>query len=79
MAIFLHSGAVEYVLLTRSYQNLQAGGRLVANTDNPAGEVALLSMHSRLGGRLRRFQHSEADGHGWRSDAPITQWVVRKP
>lgn len=79
MAIFLHSGAVEYVLLTRSYQNLQAGGRLVANTDNLAGEVALLSMHSRLGGRLRRFQHSEADGHGWRSDAPITQWVVRKP
>lgn len=78
-AIFVHSGAVDYMLVIKSFQNLRAGGRLVANADTTAGEVALLSVHTRLGGDLRRFQHSEADSAGWRSEAPITQWVVQKP
>lgn len=78
-AIFVDGGAVGYILLTRSFENLRSGGRLVANADTTAGEVALLSLHSRLGGRLRRFQHSEGDTTRWRTEVPITQWVVQKP
>jgi precorrin-6Y C5,15-methyltransferase (decarboxylating) len=81
-AIFVGGGAANHLLLTRCYQNLPSGGRLIANAATTQAEAILAQRHSRLGGELRRFQHYRAERQGesvgWRPAMPITQWMVTK-
>ncbi|AKK30541.1 bifunctional cobalt-precorrin-7 (C(5))-methyltransferase/cobalt-precorrin-6B (C(15))-methyltransferase [Mycobacterium sp. EPa45] len=82
-AIFIGGGLTAPGLLDACLQRLPSGGRLVANTVTVESEAVLLQYYSKLGGRLRRFQHyrGEAVGGftGWRPAMPVTQWAVRKP
>ncbi|OHV05867.1 precorrin-6y C5,15-methyltransferase (decarboxylating) subunit CbiE [Mycobacterium talmoniae] len=79
-AIFIGGGLTQPGLLDACLAQLPAGGRLVANAVTVESEALLAQQHSRLGGELHRFQHyhSEPLGGftGWRSQRPITQWVV---
>ncbi len=61
----------------------RAGGRLVANAVTVESEAVVAQGYSRLGGKLRRFQHYQGEPlggfTGWRPRLPITQWAVTKP
>jgi precorrin-6B C5,15-methyltransferase / cobalt-precorrin-6B C5,C15-methyltransferase len=81
-AIFIGGGLTRPGLLDACLDKLPSGGRLVANAVTAESEALLAQAHSRLGGRLRRFQHyrSEPLGGftGWRPQLPVTQWAVTR-
>jgi precorrin-6y C5,15-methyltransferase (decarboxylating) CbiE subunit/precorrin-6Y C5,15-methyltransferase (decarboxylating) CbiT subunit len=81
-AIFIGGGLTRPGLLDACLDNLPSGGRLVANAVTAESEALLAQAHSRLGGRLLRFQHyrSEPLGGftGWRPQLPVTQWAVTR-
>jgi precorrin-6Y C5,15-methyltransferase (decarboxylating) len=82
-AIFVGGGTSDQELLTRCFQDLASGGRLVANSVTAESEAVLIEFHSAFGGELRRFQHYRGEPlgkyTGWRPAMPITQWIVQKP
>jgi precorrin-6Y C5,15-methyltransferase (decarboxylating) len=79
-AVFIGGGITGPGLLEACLDRLPAGGRLVANAVTAESEALLVDWHSRLGGRLRRFQHYHGEPlggfTGWRPQMPITQWWV---
>ncbi|EHB53458.1 precorrin-6Y C5,15-methyltransferase (decarboxylating), CbiT subunit [Mycolicibacterium rhodesiae JS60] len=81
-AIFIGGGLTTPGMVEACWENLPAGGRLVANAVTLESEALLVQWYSRLGGELRKFQHYEAEPLGdfasWRPARPITQWVVTK-
>lgn len=82
-AIFVGGGATAEGLLETCWTALRPGGRLVANVVTLKGEQKLFEWHDRVGGDFTRIsiQRSAAIGRflGWKSLAPITQWVAVKP
>jgi precorrin-6B C5,15-methyltransferase / cobalt-precorrin-6B C5,C15-methyltransferase len=82
-AIFVGGGLTKEGLLDACIRSLPSGGRLVANTVTAESEGVLLQYYSRLGGKLRRYQHyrGEVIGGftGFRPAMPVTQWLVVKP
>lgn len=82
-AIFVGGGLTQAGLLDACIARLPSGGRLVANTVTAESEATVLQYYSRLGGKLRRYQHylGEPVGGftGWRPAMPVTQWAVGKP
>jgi len=81
-AIFVGGGLTQPGLLDACLDNLSPGGRLVANAVTVECEALLAHSYSRLGGRLRRFQHHQDEQlgafTGWRPQYPVTQWAVTK-
>ena len=81
-AVFIGGGLTQPGLLDACFDNLAAGGRLVANAVTAESEAFLAECYSRLGGELRRFQHYHAEPvggfTGWRPQYPVTQWVVTR-
>ncbi|SPM36392.1 precorrin-6Y-methylase [Mycobacterium rhizamassiliense] len=79
-AIFVGGGLTQPGLLDACLEHLPNGGRLVANAVTTESEALLMQAYSRLGGRLRRFQHYQGEPlggfTGWRPHYPITQWSV---
>jgi precorrin-6Y C5,15-methyltransferase (decarboxylating) len=82
-AIFIGGGLTHDGLLEACLRRLPSGGRLVANAVTAESEAVILQHYSRLGGKLRRYQHyiGEPVGGftGWRPALPVTQWMVTKP
>lgn len=82
-AIFIGGGLTQPGLLEACLQRLPDGGRLVANAVTAESEALLVQQHSRLGGKLQRFQHYHGEPLGgyttWRPQLPITQWELTKP
>lgn len=82
-AVFVGGGVSQPGLIEACWEKLPAGGRLVANAVTVESEVTLAQWYSRVGGRLRRFQHYQGDAvgafTGWRPAMPVTQWSVTKP
>src|ERR1700761_3733199 len=81
-AIFIGGGVTRSGLLDACLDRLPFTGRLVANAVTVESEAVLAQAYSRLGGRLRRFQHDQGEQlggfTGWRPQMPVTQWVVTK-
>jgi precorrin-6Y C5,15-methyltransferase (decarboxylating) len=81
--IFIGGGLTHAGLVDDCLRRLPSGGRLVANAVTAESEAVVLDYYSRLGGRLRRYQHylGEPVGGftGWRPAMPVTQWAVTKP
>jgi precorrin-6B C5,15-methyltransferase / cobalt-precorrin-6B C5,C15-methyltransferase len=81
-AIFIGGGVSQPGLLTRCFQSIEAGGRLVANAVTAESEAVLVQHYTELGGELRRFQHYQGapigSFTGFRPAMPITQWRVVK-
>lgn len=81
-AIFIGGGVTQPGLLDACLDRLPIGGRLVANAVTVESESILAQVYSRLGGRLRRFQHDHGEQlggfTGWRPQMPVTQWVMTK-
>jgi precorrin-6Y C5,15-methyltransferase (decarboxylating) len=82
-AIFIGGGATTPGLIETCWTALRPGGRLVANVVTLEGEQTLFAWHQQLGGTLTRIaiQRTEVIGSflGWKSMAPVTQWIVVKP
>ncbi|MFZ1176481.1 MAG: precorrin-6y C5,15-methyltransferase (decarboxylating) subunit CbiE [Mycobacterium sp.] len=81
-AIFIGGGLTQPGMLDACLDNLPRGGRLVANAVTAESEAFLAQSYSRLGGRLRRFQHYQGEQlggfTGWRPQYPVTQWTVTR-
>lgn len=81
-AIFIGGGLTQPGLLDACLGALAAGGRLVVNAVTAESEAVLAQSYSRLGGRLRRFQHYHGEPlggfTGWRPQMPVTQWAMTK-
>jgi precorrin-6Y C5,15-methyltransferase (decarboxylating) len=81
-AIFIGGGLTQPNLLDASLDRLPSAGRLVVNAVTVESEAILAQAYSRLGGRLRRFQHNQGEQlggfTGWRPQMPVTQWVMTK-
>ena len=81
-AIFIGGGLTQPGLLDACLDNVPPSGRLVANAVTAESEALLVQAHSRLGGRLRRFQHYQGERLGdftaWRPQYPVTQWAVTR-
>ncbi|MGB8391472.1 precorrin-6y C5,15-methyltransferase (decarboxylating) subunit CbiE [Mycobacterium sp.] len=81
-AIFIGGGLTEPGLLDACLDNLSPAGRLVANAVTAESEAVLAQAYSRIGGRLRRFQHYQGEPlggfTGWRPQYPVTQWTVTR-
>jgi precorrin-6Y C5,15-methyltransferase (decarboxylating) len=79
-AIFIGGGLTGSGMVEACLAQLPAGGRLVANAVTAESEALLVQWYSRLGGRLRRFQHYQGEPlggfTGWRPQMPITQWLL---
>ncbi|MGH3579463.1 MAG: precorrin-6Y C5,15-methyltransferase (decarboxylating) subunit CbiT, partial [Mycobacterium sp.] len=80
--IFVGGGLTRPGLLDACLDALPVDGRLVANAVTAESEAILVQAYSRLGGKLRRFQHYQGEPlggfTGWRPRLPITQWEVTK-
>jgi precorrin-6Y C5,15-methyltransferase (decarboxylating) len=81
-AVFVGGGITQPGLLDACLQHLPTGGRLVANAVTVESEALLAQQHSRLGGKLQRFQHYQGEPLGgfttWRPQLPITLWELTK-
>ncbi|MFA1703492.1 precorrin-6y C5,15-methyltransferase (decarboxylating) subunit CbiE [Mycobacterium intracellulare] len=81
-AIFIGGGLTQPGLLDACLDHLTAGGRLVANVVTTESEAAVTQAYTRLGGKLRRFQHYHGKAlgafTGWQPHYPVTQWVMTK-
>ena len=82
-AVFVGGGITTADLLTRCWQALGSGGRLVANAVTLEGEQRLLDWQARHGGRLTRIAISKVEAIGscsvWRPALPVTQLAAVKP
>ncbi|XHX77443.1 MAG: precorrin-6y C5,15-methyltransferase (decarboxylating) subunit CbiE [Stenomitos frigidus ULC029] len=82
-AIFIGGGITADGMIETCWEALPQGGRLVANVVTIEGERLLFQWQENVGGNLTRIaiQRAEPIGKflGWRSLAPITQWIVIKP
>jgi precorrin-6Y C5,15-methyltransferase (decarboxylating) len=81
-AVFIGGGLTTPGLLEACLQRLPVGGRLVANVVTVESEALVGQWYSRLGGKMRKFQHYHGEPvggfTGWRPAMPVTQWVVIK-
>jgi len=83
-AVFIGGGLAEAgtEVLSQCWNALPNGGRLVANAVTLEGERRLLEWHGWAGGSLVRIQVSRVEPigrrSGWRSLAPVTQYVNTK-
>jgi precorrin-6Y C5,15-methyltransferase (decarboxylating) len=81
-AVFLGGGLTQAGLIERLWNELRAGGRMVANAATLEGERALLEARASYGGELVRVEigHAEPVGSftGWRARLPIVQWAAGK-
>ncbi|MBM3546813.1 MAG: precorrin-6y C5,15-methyltransferase (decarboxylating) subunit CbiE [Alphaproteobacteria bacterium] len=81
-AVFVGGGTGDEALLSRGWEALRPGGRLVANAVTLSGETLLLARHGALGGDLVRLAVSRAEALGgevaWRALRPVTQWSAVK-
>jgi precorrin-6Y C5,15-methyltransferase (decarboxylating) len=82
-AVFIGGGLGAAGLVERCWEQLRAGGRLVANAVTLDGEVALVARQAELGGSLTRIAIARAEAVGghlaWRPLMPVTQWAAVKP
>jgi len=80
-AVFIGGGLSE-ALLEDLWARLSAGARIVANAVTLESETLLARWHAARGGRLMRFDISEAaplgSKRGWRAAYPIVQWSVTR-
>jgi len=80
-AVFIGGGLSED-LLADVWARLRAGTRVVANAVTLESEALLARLHAAHGGRLMRFDISEAaplgGKRGWRAAYPIVQWSVTR-
>jgi len=80
-AVFIGGGLSE-ALLEDLWARLPAGVRFVANVVTLESETLLSRWHAANGGRLMRFDISEAaplgTKRGWRAAYPIVQWSVTR-
>jgi len=80
-AVFIGGGLSE-ALLADLWARLPAGARIVANAVTLESEALLARWHAAHGGRLMRFDISEAaplgGKRGWRAAYPIQQWSVTR-
>jgi len=80
-AVFIGGGLSE-PLLADLWARLPAGVRIVANAVTLESEALLACWHAAHGGRLMRFDISEAaplgSKRGWRAAYPIQQWSVTR-
>ncbi len=81
-AIFLGGGVAAPEMINACLENLETGGRFVANAVTLQAEAILLERHASLGGELIRFSISRAEPIGgflaWCPQMPITQWFFKK-
>jgi precorrin-6B C5,15-methyltransferase / cobalt-precorrin-6B C5,C15-methyltransferase len=81
-AIFIGGGLTQPGLLDACLDRLPPGGRLVANAVTVEAEAVVAQYYARLGGKLERLQHYQAEPlggfTGWRPRMPITQWAVTR-
>jgi precorrin-6B C5,15-methyltransferase / cobalt-precorrin-6B C5,C15-methyltransferase len=81
-AVFVGGGLTHPGLLEGCLEHLPVGGRLVANVVTVESEAIVAQWYSRIGGTLRRIQHSHGEPvggfTGWRAAMPVTQWMVTK-
>ncbi len=81
-AIFVGGGVTTDGLLEMCWQALPPDGRLVANVVTIEGEQKIFAWQQQVGGTLTRIaiQRAEPIGKflGWKSMAPVTQWVAVK-
>ncbi|SQD93621.1 Precorrin-6Y C(5,15)-methyltransferase (decarboxylating) [Parafrankia sp. Ea1.12] len=82
-AVFIGGGLTAPDTITRSWEALRPGGRLVANAVTIESEVILAKWHARHGGDLIRLAVSRASPvggfAGWRPMMPVTQWAATRP
>ena len=78
-AVFVGGGASE-ALLSRLWEVMPAGCRLVLNAVTIETEALVLDWSARQGGDLLKIELSEPAAigrkRGWRSSLPILQWSV---
>jgi len=81
-AVFIGGGVGTPGLIEDCLKPLRPGGRLVVNAVTLGGEARLLDLQRRHGGDLSRLAISRAEPMGrttgWKSMAPVTQWVLTK-
>lgn len=81
-AIFIGGGVTAEGVITRCWEALKPGGRIVANVVTLEGEGILVGARQTHGGDLARFsvQRAEPVGrfHGWHAMMPVTQWSAVK-
>lgn len=82
-AIFIGGGVTRPGVLDACWQQLRAGGRLVANAVTLQSEATLMAWRERHGGELTRIHIAHARPLGefdtWRQALPITLLEVLKP
>ena len=82
-AVFVGGGLTTDGLMTRAWDALSPGGRLVANAVTLEGEAVLMAWHQNHGGAMTRIAISRADPigpfEGWRPLMPVTQLALVKP
>ncbi|MGI9420485.1 MAG: precorrin-6y C5,15-methyltransferase (decarboxylating) subunit CbiE [Geminicoccaceae bacterium] len=78
-AIFIGGGITAEGMLSKAWDRLARGGRLVANVVTLEGERLLLDWQAERGGDLTRLAISRAENvgpyQGWRPAMPITQYA----
>jgi precorrin-6Y C5,15-methyltransferase (decarboxylating) len=81
-AVFIGGGVTVPGVLETCWDNLRAGGRLVANAVTLQGEAALAAWRDKHGGTLTRIALADAQPLGgfdtWRQALPITLYDVVK-
>ncbi|HDS1735361.1 precorrin-6y C5,15-methyltransferase (decarboxylating) subunit CbiE [Pseudomonas sp. BP8] len=82
-AIFIGGGVTREGVLSRCWQQLRPGGRLVANAVTLQSELALAHFREQHGGELTRIHLAQTQPLGafdtWRQALPITLLDVVKP
>jgi precorrin-6Y C5,15-methyltransferase (decarboxylating) len=82
-AVFIGGGLTSNTVFETAYQNLRAGGRLVANAVTLESEAKLVELHKVFGGSLDRIAASQAISvgryHGMKPFMNVTQWTLVKP
>ncbi len=80
-AVFI-GGGLSDELLMHLWHALPPGCRVVAHAVTLESEAVLSAWHARAGGKLLRFEFSEAvplgTRRGWRAAYPIIQWSVTR-
>jgi len=78
-AVFIGGGLTSGGLLEYCWQNLNPGGRLVANAVTFEGERRLVDAAEQLGGELSRIEISRAHSMGHSIDGEDSKFTAWKP